>query len=526
VLATVYQLIVVAALFLGIAAALRCRHAPMTSLAGAFATTGIAVIIQGFLYPELAVLAVFTWASALLLQHDPKRSTAFTTCIVLGAVAGFQLLVKLNSGQSVVAIALGASVLLDWRAVGRHCAVMTTFAASILVWWMLAGQRPGDLPIWVRSSAALVSGYSEAIALPLTQDAVPAVVLSLAWLGALCAVFVRGGPEIPRNFVVLVGLTTVIIAKSAFGGFDMIHFCSLLGLIVVAVAISPPFRTRRRALVTAAVAIAYVFTQLAGVRTITARVEAAVQAPGQAIVRLTTLARPGRFGQYVAQTKARQRALYAIPDRFIHTIGSGTVHIDPYETSAVWAYDLAWHPTPVFQTYAAYSPPLDDLNSDSLAIGPEFVLSRLSAASPATGIDGRLAVQESPRYSRTLLCNYTVSGIENRWVLFTRTGRHCGPLTELSEVAVHEKDVITVPTPSGPNMAVLVAIDLDRIIFDRLFQGTIAPLAISTVVLDGVTYRLTTRNAAEPFLVTTPASVEGTTCRSTPAPSVSAVPRC
>jgi hypothetical protein len=152
--------------------------------------------------------------------------------------------------------------------------------------------------------------------------------LSLAWLGALCVVFVRGGPEIPRNFVVLVGPTTVIIAKSAFGRFDMIHFCSLLGLIVVAVAISPPFRIRRRALVTAAVAIAYVFTQLGGVSTVTARVEAAVSTLEEAGVRVATLALPGCFGQHIAQSKARQRALYAIPDRFIHTIGSGTVHID------------------------------------------------------------------------------------------------------------------------------------------------------------------------------------------------------
>jgi hypothetical protein len=123
------------------------------------------------------------------------------------------------------------------------------------------------------------------------------------------------------------------------------------------------------------------------------------------------------------------------------------------------------------------------------------------------------------------LCNYTVSGIENRWVLFTRTGRRCGPLTELSEVAVHEKDVITVPIPSGANMAVLVAIDLDRTICDRLFQGTIAALAISTVVLDGVTYRLTIRNAAEPFLVTTRASVEGTNLQINARTISSAVPR-
>ncbi|MFW3114196.1 hypothetical protein MHAE_10561, partial [Mycobacterium haemophilum DSM 44634] len=102
VLASIYQITVIAALFLGIATALRQRHAPMTSLIGAFVTTGIAVSLHvgngfsvkgslGMWYPELAVLAAFAWASASLLQHEPKRSTVFTTCTALGAVAGFQL---------------------------------------------------------------------------------------------------------------------------------------------------------------------------------------------------------------------------------------------------------------------------------------------------------------------------------------------------------------------------------------------------------------------------------------------------
>ena len=121
-----------------------------------------------------------------------------------------------------------------------------------------------------------------------------------------------------------------------------------------------------------------------------------VQAPVQAVDRLVTLALPGHVDQRVEQAKTRQRALYAIPDRFIKSIGSGTVHIDPYETSAVWAYDLAWRPAPVFQTYQAYTPTLDGLNSESLATGPQFVLSRLSSASPAIGIDGRLGVKNPP----------------------------------------------------------------------------------------------------------------------------------
>jgi hypothetical protein len=521
-LATIYQPIIVAALFLGIAAALRQRYAPMTSLIGAFVTTGIVAIlyidfwvIPGMKYPEVVVVAAFAWAAVPLLQHDPRRSMVFTTCVVLGAVAGLQLLVKLNTGVDILAIALAVSVLLDRRAIGRHCATVSAFAASTVIWWALAGQRPGDLPAWLRSGAAVVWGYSEGMALPLSLFTVAAFVLSLAWIAALCVMSVRGRQEIPRSFVVLVVLASAFIDRSAVG--RPAHLYLVLGLIVVAVAITPLSRTRRRAVVVIVVAV--IFVALSAERAVLYaggdhsrdRTVAAVQAPLQAVDRLLTLALPGHFGQRIEQAKARQRALYAIPDRFIKTIGSGTVHIDPDETSAVWAYDMAWRPAPVFQVHQAYTPTLDDLNSETLAKGPQFVLSRLSPASPATGsIDGRLGVQESPRYSRALLCNYTLKGIENRWALFTHTGPHCGPLTALSQVPVRGNDVITVPAPSGPEMAVLVGIDREATVVDRLFQGTVAPLTIPTVVLDGVAYRLIAANAAEPWLVNGPASVDGT----------------
>jgi hypothetical protein len=524
VLASIYQPITVAAVFLGVAATLRQRHVPMTSLIGAFVTTGIVATLYtghggsvGMIYPELAIVAAFAWAAVPVMQQDPKRSAVFTTCIVLGAVAGLELLMKYPDGLAILVIAVAVSVLLDWRAVGRHCATVTAFAAATLICWVLAGQRPGDLPAWLRYTADSVSNYDAmAVPMPLSPGAVIPVVLTLAWIAALCVMFVRGGQKIPRRFVVLVGIVTVLSARHAFARLDVGHFNVLLGVIVVAVVIAPLSGILGRALVV--VVVATVFLELSNEALVMralgklgdSRIAATVQAPGQAVDRLVTLALPGRFGQRVERAKARQRAFYAVPDRFIKTIGSGTVHIDPDETSAAWAYDLAWRPVPVFVAVSAYTPTLDELNSESLAAGPQFVLSRLSSASPATDVDDRLGVQESPRYSRALLCNFTVSGVENRWTLFTHTGPHCGPLTALSQVDVRGNDVITIPAPSRPDMAVLVGIDLEPTVTDRLFQGAVAPLTISTVALDGVTYRLITANAAEPFLVKTPASVAGT----------------
>jgi hypothetical protein len=518
VLATLYQVIVVAALFLGIVAVLRQRHPPMASIIGAFVATGIATTIDAghggsplsmMMYPELAVLAAFVWAAVLLLQLEPKQSTVFTTCTALGAVAGFQMLLKFNTSFPILASALAASILLDWKAVGRHTATVIALVASTVTWWVVAGQPLGDLSTWLRYSADLVFGYSDAMSIPLRRDSATAVLWSLVWIGLLCTMFVRGRPEIPRKFVVLVGLATVIIGKAAFGRYELWHFSMLLGMVVVALAITPRVGIRDFAFATAVVVVIYY--HLGGVAAIHDRAMMAVGAPFQAVDRLVTFALPGRVEQRIEQDKARQRAYYAIPHRFIETIGSRTVHIDPVEASVAWAYNLAWRPAPVFQTYQANTPALDKLNSDTLGDGPDFVLSLLDSV-PATAAraDVRLATQQSPLYSRTLLCNYTLSGVENRWALFARTGPHCGALTPLPEVDLDKKDPVTVPRPSAPDMVTLVAIDLHPTVTDNLFQGMIAPITAWTVVLDGVVYRLIAANAAEPFLIATPPSMNGT----------------
>jgi hypothetical protein len=390
VVATCYQIIVLTALFLGIAAALRQRYSPMTSLVGALLTTGIANFVIVGLYPDLAVLAAFAWASVPLLQQEPKRPTVFITCIALGAVAGFGLLVKINSGPTMLALALAVSVLVNWRAVGRHLATLTAFALSTLLLWVSAGQPLGNLPVWLRLSGAVASGYVDGMAIPLQVPAIPTVAFTIAWLAVICAMLVRGGPEIPRRFLILMGLASVLIAKTAFGRFDAGHVFIFLALVVVAVAIIPSWETRRRALAMGAVAI--LFLSLAGPPLYDHAV-AALLAPVRAVDRLVTLAIPGQPERRIEQSKAHQRALDSIPSAFIDTIGSGTVHVDPSETSAVWAYNLAWRPAPVFQTYSAYTPALDALNSDMLAHGPQFVLSHVS---PCAFVQLRLERRPKP----------------------------------------------------------------------------------------------------------------------------------
>ncbi|EHB49706.1 hypothetical protein MycrhDRAFT_5093 [Mycolicibacterium rhodesiae JS60] len=523
-LATIYQPIIVAALFLGIAAALRQRRAPLPSLVGALVVTGVVALIHtghgsasGLQYPELAALGAFAWAAVPLLQQDAKRSTVWRTALGISVAAGFQLLIKLNIGLTMLAIALALSILVDWRAFARHAAAIGAFAVSVVIWWVASGQHLSELATWLTFSAAEASGYSEGMAFAANKYTDAAAVVGLVWIAVLVLTYLRGGPQIPRRLVLLAGLASVFGLKTALGRSDDWHFYVLLGIVIVAGAIIPfakiPYRTFVTVIalmVVVQLGAEFAQSRAAGIYG-NDRISLALNAPRQVIDRLVTLTVPDRLDQRIEQAKARQRALFAIPDRFIKEIASATVHVDPVHTSAAWAYNFSWQPVPVFQTYAAYTPELDGLNAEKLSAGPQFVLSRLSPTSPSIGAnDGRLGVQESPRYSRALLCDYMVKGVENGWVLFEHSNSRCGPLTPLSEATVSDGKQITIPAPSGPDKAVLVGIDLEPTLADRLFQGALAPVFVPTVTLDGVIYRLIAANAAEPFLVSTPPGADGT----------------
>ncbi len=95
-LATIYQLTVGAALFLGIAAALRQRHAPLPSLIGAFITTGVTAILHtghgsalGMMYPELVVLAAFAWAAVPSCSRIPNARRCLPRASSSAQLRGF-----------------------------------------------------------------------------------------------------------------------------------------------------------------------------------------------------------------------------------------------------------------------------------------------------------------------------------------------------------------------------------------------------------------------------------------------------
>ncbi len=117
---------------------------------------------------------------------------------------------------------------------------------------------------------------------------------------------------------------------------------------------------------------------------------------------VASLVDSSRLESEIAENRLRLLAGYEIDPETLERLEGHSVHIDPSEAAAAWAYDLDWHPLPVFQPYVAWTPELDQRNADAVASpdGPERILRQnLNAL-------GRFPAYDSPAAMIAMLCNF------------------------------------------------------------------------------------------------------------------------
>jgi hypothetical protein len=92
-----------------------------------------------------------------------------------------------------------------------------------------------------------------------------------------------------------------------------------------------------------------------------------------------------------------------IPNSIIEKIGTKTVDIYPWNAQLLFENNLNFSPRPVFQSYTAYTPYLEEKNFEfynSYSKAPEFVIYEYLA------IDGRYPLYDEPKVNLCLLKNY------------------------------------------------------------------------------------------------------------------------
>ncbi|MBV8375252.1 MAG: hypothetical protein JO302_07050 [Candidatus Eremiobacteraeota bacterium] len=113
--------------------------------------------------------------------------------------------------------------------------------------------------------------------------------------------------------------------------------------------------------------------------------------------------------------KLRMRP-HTLAPSVVRKLGNSAVNLVGYETNVVFANALRWKPQPVFQPYNAYTPALDGLDRDNIALG-DGTRELLTYAS----YDNVYPFAEEPSAYLKLICNYAADDAYSN-PLSTRNG--------------------------------------------------------------------------------------------------------
>lgn len=365
-----------------------------------------------FLFP-LLLAVLFT-----LRDDGPMRRGAFG-CALLAGVIG-----ALNLAGLWSAVALLLPVLA--RAGSRHgsrtaVAVAAAGIATFVAPWMLAGQPLDGLRPFFAGAAQLTSGYAGAMSLTSAQAEWR---FGLLLVGLLLIAASRLGlaerrpGSAPLAFVAL-ALVLGLAFRHAFVRQDVEHmapFFSLTAALALALpALAPPAAERRRGaygLLLAAAALSLVLLARVG-----PPIATKMSDRGDVLLdNVTGVVRPFRHLEHLLEREAAMRSAFRLP-QLAAAIGRDPVDLFTVKQGVLFLNDLAWRPRPVFQSYAAFTPQLAELNRAFLAgpHAPDWLLVRWSS------IDGRLPALEDGPALLELLARYRAVSEEKGYLLMRRT---------------------------------------------------------------------------------------------------------
>ncbi len=354
--------------------------------------------------------------------------------------AGFALLSSLALVKFTFAAAAGACALAlalqslereGPRALARDLGLC---AASGLALWFAAGQGLANLWPWLQNSLRIASAYNEGESKPAgaLANAIGFAALGLCWLLAAQGALAR--PRERGRLAVGAALAAAVFLSFKAGyvrGDD--HTSYFLGFVLVAGWLLPRAEGTGARLRTAASAL---LAALALVGIVTAPEEEDISAPallGDFAARLPLnvhdvfLPLASRATLEAARAERAQR--FDLP-RIRERVGTDPIDVVNFHQGVALLNGLNYVPRPVFQSYVAFTPQLQELDVrwyESTA-APRWVLFKLET------IDDRLPAMEQSRLFETLLRWYKPVLAERRELLLERRAQALPPAQRTREL--------------------------------------------------------------------------------------------
>ncbi len=360
-------------------------------------------------------------------------------------------LVKVSFFVGILAVLAVTVACLEGGRLRAATATAVGAASAFCLCWFGTGNGLGNLVPFARSSAAIIGGYSAAMS---AEDPSRG---SSYWYGlvvvVVIAVFVVaavGG--LPRRQKIGIGLVTALtlwlLFKEGFvrhDGHDLIFFSAAPLILMAFVPRLRPWTVVPGALLLTVITVLVA----SGSPSLVARPDGSIRNFSEEVA---TLGSPGRTSAFIQRNRRLLRAAYAIPEGMLDKVKGHTVDVSPWEETVAWAYpQVQFDPLPVIADYSAYTPSLDQADTDFLRgpHAPRFILRQNQS------IDGRNPAFEPPATQLAIECRYRQ--VEHQgwtWQLLERGADRCGAPRYLGSVTTRSRQWVRVPTaPPGDLVA-------------------------------------------------------------------------
>jgi hypothetical protein len=468
-------------------------------------------------YPFILVICALKFS-----ESDQSRERApvpwrllLGTSLALSALGLLPLIKGSLLVPAGLAIVLLGAIL--FSALPRKLAIPLFLVAPLasVVFWIMAGQSPVDIPDFVRGTMWLTSGYTDAMSLPwLAWPAMIGTGFVIAYLAACALIYVslfRSARLSSRSRWILVFLSAVFFLIAFKHGFvrsdhlvlsfisltivlftlnflyvDRYIIASFVFVVVLVIGIS--FRQDHvlRAEVRQSFGVG-VSTDWGGANRGAILTFIWKKAPG-ILARVTyentvsayTDAWEGLRLRLLDGGSLQRRfeiATANIRKEYTAPVTTGTVDIYSYEQAIPLASGADWSPRPVLQSYSAYTPALEKIDEQHLrgASAPDWVLLDLLA------IDGRLPSLEDGLSWPALLDNYAVSSFDGQIAVMHKNEviRTNSSLDVIYQNKQSLGSTITLPEADGPLFA---EIDIKPTMLGRLLTALFNPPQLGMVV--------------------------------------------
>jgi hypothetical protein len=469
--------------------------------------------------PRFEILQLVVFMLGVEMLRRPRVSGPGRLAALLALLAAIAVLGKVNVG--VIAAAMGATIVLG---VSPHrvrglLIYGATFLVSCLALWVATGNQLSDLAPYARGSIDIAAGYSDAMARDQPQHrwvilAFVPVCLMVAW-----AAYRTSSDWSRWRRLALGGVTIILLFAIWKHGFVRDHFGVTFATLTLVLVVLLPRDLPRSTSITMVLAVLMVFfgaSLTPAARFVSPPVSSVMDFARQAATALL----PWRWDDATAATRQYLARESGVPPDILAAVEGRKTHIDPYQAAVATAYPgVVWRPVPVFQSYSAYTPYLDELNAQVLRspdrperILRQFTLLRVDGERNIPfSVDERFYWFESPAATIERLCRYEEIAADGDWQVLAPSGRDCGDWLPLGSVTTTFREPVAVPSAPGPDQLVVVRVHgagdgLARRVRSAAWRG-----AEWYVELDGFRYRFVPATGGDGLVLAVPASAQGST---------------